>query len=87
MQESTEDALSAQSTGSRPKSPFNNYFGLLEAESVTGLLYPPTLYTVLPAVREDSSGNTLTWDDMGLSILPVSYTIQCFLRLSRYIQQ
>ena len=86
MQESQEDALSAQSTVSRPKSPVDNYSGLLEAESVTGLLYPPRLYTVLPAVPEDSTGNTLTWDDMRLSILPVSYTIQCLFMLFVSIQ-
>lgn len=75
MQEPLDDALSELSTGSQPRSPFNNYFGLLEAESVVGRRYPPTRYTVLPAMPEDSDGSTLTWNDMALSILPVSYLI------------
>ena len=59
MDEPTEEPISELSTASCPKSPFNNYVGLLEAESVTGLLYPPTLYTVLPAVPEDWRGHML----------------------------
>ena len=72
MQEPSDDAPSEMSTTSHPKSPFNNYFGLLEAETVTALLYPPTRYAVLPAVPEDSAGSALTWDDMALTIMPVS---------------